>query len=333
MASGGRDIKFDLNRLEGYRNFCNKIWNATRYVLMNTEDQDCGQNGSEVELSLADKWIISRLQHAEEAVNRAFDTHRFDLASQALYEFMWHEYCDWYLELSKPVLWDENATAAQLMGTRRTLVRVLEAFLRLAHPMMPFLTEEIWQRVAPLAGVMGDTVMLSNYPEAEEAKKDAQAEADVEWLKGVIEGIRNIRGEMNISPSKPLTILFRNGSDQDKARLDANLTFLQTLAKLESVTWLNVGDEAPMSATALVGDMEVLVPMAGLIDKDAEIARLQKEIDKATKDLERIQGKLSNDSFVAKAPAEVVEKERAKCDDLQLAVSKLEEQKVRIESL
>ena len=333
LASGGRDIKFDLNRLEGYRNFCNKIWNATRYVLMNTEDQDCGQHGAEVELSLADKWIISRLQRAEDAVNRAFDTHRFDLASQALYEFMWHEYCDWYLELSKPVLWDENATAAQLTGTRRTLVRVLEAFLRLAHPMMPFLTEEIWQRVAPLAGIEGETVMLGKYPSADEAKIDVQAEADVEWLKGVIEGIRNIRGEMNISPSKPLAILFRNGSDQDKTRLDANRPFLQTLAKLESVTWLNVGDEAPMSATALVGDMEVLVPMAGLIDKDAEIARLQKEIDKATKDLERIQGKLSNDSFVAKAPIEVVEKERAKCDDLQLAVSKLEEQKIRIASL
>ena len=333
LASGGRDIKFDLNRLEGYRNFCNKIWNATRYVLMNTEDQDCGQHGAEVELSLADKWIISRLQRAEEAVNRAFDTHRFDLASQALYEFMWHEYCDWYLELSKPVLWDENATSAQLTGTRRTLVRVLEAFLRLAHPMMPFLTEEIWQRVAPLAGIEGDTVMLGKYPSADEAKIDVQAEADVEWLKGVIEGIRNIRGEMNISPSKPLAILFRNGSDQDKTRLDANRPFLQTLAKLESVTWLNVGDEAPMSATALVGDMEVLVPMAGLIDKDAEIARLQKEIDKATKDLERIQGKLSNDSFVAKAPIEVVEKERAKCDDLQLAVSKLEEQKISIASL
>ncbi|GGN30348.1 MULTISPECIES: valine--tRNA ligase [Marinomonas] len=333
LASGGRDIKFDLNRLEGYRNFCNKIWNATRYVLMNTEDQDCGQHGAEVELSLADKWIISRLQRAEEAVNRAFDTHRFDLASQALYEFMWHEYCDWYLELSKPVLWDENATSAQLTGTRRTLVRVLEAFLRLSHPMMPFLTEEIWQRVAPLAGIEGDTVMLGKYPSADEAKIDIQAEADVEWLKGVIEGIRNIRGEMNISPSKPLAILFRNGSDQDKARLDANRPFLQTLAKLESVTWLNVGDEAPMSATALVGDMEVLVPMAGLIDKDAEIARLQKEIDKAAKDLERIQGKLSNDSFVAKAPIEVVEKERAKCDDLQLAVSKLEEQKISIASL
>ncbi|WP_111639147.1 valine--tRNA ligase [Marinomonas shanghaiensis] len=333
LASGGRDIKFDLNRLEGYRNFCNKIWNATRYVLMNTEDQDCGQNGAEVELSLADKWIISRLQRTEEAVNRAFDTHRFDLASQALYEFMWHEYCDWYLELSKPVLWDENATSAQLTGTRRTLVRVLEAFLRLAHPMMPFLTEEIWQRIAPLAGIAGETIMLGKYPAADEAKIDVQAEADVEWLKGVIEGIRNIRGEMNISPSKPLTILLRNGSEQDKTRLEANVTFLQTLAKLESVTWLYAGDTAPMSATALVGDMEVLVPMAGLIDKEAEIARLQKEIDKATKELERIQGKLSNDSFVAKAPIEVVEKERAKCDDLQLAVTKLEEQKTSIESL
>lgn len=333
LASGGRDIKFDLNRLEGYRNFCNKIWNATRYVLMNTEDQDCGQNGADVELSLADKWIVSRLQHAEDAVNRAFETHRFDLAAQALYEFMWHEYCDWYLELSKPVLWDENATAAQLTGTRRTLVRVLEAFLRLAHPMMPFLTEEIWQRVKPLAGVEGETIMLAQYPAADDSKRDAQAEADVEWLKGVIEGIRNIRGEMNISPSKPLAILCRNGSDQDKARLDANLTFLQTLAKLDTVTWLATGDEAPMSATALVGDMEVLVPMAGLIDKDAELARLQKEIDKSSKELQRIQGKLSNDSFVAKAPVEVVEKERTKCDDLQLTVSKLEEQKISIESL
>ena len=333
LASGGRDIKFDLNRLEGYRNFCNKIWNATRYVLMNTEDQDCGQQGAEVELSLADKWIISRLQNAEEAVNRAFDTHRFDLASQALYEFMWHEYCDWYLELSKPVLWDENATQAQLTGTRRTLVRVLETFLRLAHPMMPFLTEEIWQRIAPLAGVTGETIMLAEYPQAEEDRKDAAAEADVEWLKGVIEGIRNIRGEMNIAPSKPLTVLMRNGAEQDKARLEANVTFLQTLAKLETVTWLNAGDEAPMSATALVGDMEVLVPMAGLIDKEAELARLQKEIDKASKDLQRIQGKLSNESFVAKAPEAVVAKERAKCDDLQLAVSKLEEQKQSIETL
>ncbi|SBS30081.1 Valine--tRNA ligase [Marinomonas aquimarina] len=333
LASGGRDIKFDLNRLEGYRNFCNKIWNAARYVLMNTEGQDCAQSGGDVELSLADKWIISRLQHAEEAVNKAYDTHRFDLAAQAIYEFMWHEYCDWYLELSKPVLWDENSTPAQLAGTRRTLVRVLEAFLRLAHPMMPFITEEIWQRVAPLAGQTGETVMTQAFPATDEAKKDAAAEADVEWLKGVIEGVRNIRGEMNIAPSKPLEVFFRHGSEQDKARMEANLTFLQKLAKIESITWLETGAEAPMSATALVGEMEVLVPMAGLIDKEAELARLQKEIDKASKDLQRIEGKLGNESFVAKAPAEVVEKEKAKCEDLKSVVARLEEQKTSIESL
>ncbi|KJZ15452.1 valyl-tRNA synthetase [Marinomonas sp. S3726] len=333
LASGGRDIKFDLNRLEGYRNFCNKIWNATRYVLMNTEEHDCGQNGGDAELSLADKWIISRLQKAEAAVNQAFDTHRYDLASQALYEFMWHEYCDWYLELSKPVLWDENATPAQLLGTRRTLVRVLESFLRLAHPMMPFLTEEIWQKIAPMAGVEGDTVMMAAYPQAETAKQDESAEADVEWIKNVIVGIRNIRGEMDIAPSKALNVLMRNGSEQDKSRLQSNMNFLQKLAKLESVTWLNEGDEVPMSATALVGDMEVLVPMAGLIDKDAELARLQKEIDKASKDLQRIQGKLGNESFVAKAPAAVVEKEQAKLADLTLTVAKLNEQKASIESL
>jgi valyl-tRNA synthetase len=333
LASGGRDIKFDLNRLEGYRNFCNKIWNATRYVLMNTEEHDCGQNGGDAELSLADKWIISRLQKAEAAVNQAFDTHRYDLASQALYEFMWHEYCDWYLELSKPVLWDENATPAQLLGTRRTLVRVLESFLRLAHPMMPFLTEEIWQKIAPMAGVEGDTVMMAAYPQAEAAKQDESAEADVEWIKNVIVGIRNIRGEMDIAPSKALNVLMRNGSEQDKSRLQSNMNFLQKLAKLEGVTWLNEGDEVPMSATALVGDMEVLVPMAGLIDKDAELARLQKEIDKASKDLQRIQGKLGNESFVAKAPAAVVEKEQAKLADLTLTVAKLNEQKASIESL
>ena len=333
LASGGRDIKFDLNRLEGYRNFCNKIWNATRYVLMNTEEHDCGQNGGEAELSLADKWIISRLQKAEATVNHAFDTHRYDLASQALYEFMWHEYCDWYLELSKPVLWDESATPAQLLGTRRTLVRVLESFLRLAHPMMPFLTEEIWQKIAPMAGVEGDTVMMAAYPQAEDDKQDEVAEADVEWIKNVIVGIRNIRGEMDIAPSKALNILMRNGSEQDKLRLQSNMNFLQKLAKLESVTWLNEGDDVPMSATALVGDMEVLVPMAGLIDKDAELARLQKEIDKASKDLQRIQGKLGNESFVAKAPAAVVDKEKAKLADLTLTVAKLNEQKVSIESL
>jgi len=213
------------------------------------------------------------------------------------------------------------------------LVRVLESFLRLAHPMMPFLTEEIWQKIAPMAGVEGETVMMAAYPQAEDAKLDEAAEADVEWIKNVIVGIRNIRGEMDIAPSKALNILMRNGSEQDHQRLQSNMNFLQKLAKLESVTWLNAGDEVPMSATALVGDMEVLVPMAGLIDKDAELARLQKEIDKASKDLQRIQGKLGNESFVAKAPAVVVDKEKAKLADLTLMVAKLNEQKASIESL
>ncbi|TBR37603.1 valine--tRNA ligase [Marinomonas agarivorans] len=337
LASGGRDIKFDLNRLEGYRNFCNKIWNATRYVLMNTEEFDCGQNGGDYELSVADRWIISKLQKTEVAVNQAFETHRYDLAAQALYEFMWHEYCDWYLELSKPVLWDENSTDKQLLGTRRTLVRVLEAFLRLAHPMMPFLTEEIWQKVAPMAAIKAaddeQTIMLASYPEADVEKMDETAEADIEWIKSVIEGIRNIRGEMNIAPSKALPILLRNGSEQDYVRLQDNKVFLQKLAKLEAIQWLAQGESAPMSATALVGEMEVLVPMAGLIDKEAEIGRLQKELDKALKDLQRIEGKLGNEGFIAKAPEAVVAKEKEKLADLTSIVAKLKEQKDSIEAL
>lgn len=337
LASGGRDIKFDLNRLEGYRNFCNKIWNAARYVLMNTEEHDCGQSGGDVTLSVADKWIISRLQKAETAINKAFDSHRYDLAAQALYEFMWHEYCDWYLELSKPVLWDENATKAQLAGTRKTLVRVLEAFLRLAHPMMPFITEEIWQKVAPMAGIatqgLEKTIMLESYPAAEDSKLDESSEADVEWIKSVIEGVRNIRGEMDISPSKNLNILIRNGNSVDQQRLKENSAFLQKLAKLESIKWLEGSDEAPMSATALVGEMEVLVPMAGLIDKVAELTRLQKEIDKISKDLQRIDSKLNNESFIAKAPEQVVEKEKEKQADYVLTLSKLEEKRVTIEAL
>jgi valyl-tRNA synthetase len=215
LASTGRDIKFDVGRIEGFRNFCNKIWNASRYVLMNCEEQDCGQDGAtDYELSLADRWIISRLQQAEKSVAEAIAQYRFDLATQAVYEFFWNEYCDWYLELSKPVLNDTNATAAQKTGTRRTLIRVLEASLRLMHPMMPFITEEIWQRVKALAGAAGDSIMLARYPQFDTKKTDAQAEADITWLQQVILGIRNIRGEMNIPPGKPLPVLLRNGDDE-----------------------------------------------------------------------------------------------------------------------
>ncbi|ARN75373.1 valine--tRNA ligase [Oceanicoccus sagamiensis] len=338
LASTGRDIKFDMGRIEGYRNFCNKIWNAARYVLMNTEDQDCGQDGSsDHEVTLADRWIISRLQRTEQEVAEAIAQYRFDLASQALYEFIWNEYCDWYLELSKPVLWDDNASAALKKGTRRTLIRVLETTLRLLHPFMPFITEEIWQRVAPLAGKTnsGDdaTVMLQPYPELNENYVDPQAEADIEWVKGVIEGVRNIRGEMNISPAKAIPILINNGNDEDQRRLEENRQFLMTLAKLETITWLADGDQAPMSATSLVEQMEILVPMAGLIDKAAETARLGKEIEKLQKDLDRITGKLSNPKFVDKAPADVVNKEKEKQAAQQQSLDKLQQQLEQINAL
>ncbi|WP_421862090.1 valine--tRNA ligase [Motiliproteus sp.] len=341
LASTGRDIKFDMGRMEGYRNFCNKIWNAARYVLMNTEQQDdngnaigaldCGQNGGELELSLADRWIISRLQRTEQQVEKAMADFRFDLASQAIFEFVWNEYCDWYLELSKPVLWDENATEAQLRGTRRTLVRVLEAALRLAHPFMPYITEEIWQRLAPLAGESGDTIMQQAFPIADLSKIDEQAEADIEWLKGTIVGIRNIRGEMNISPAKHIDVLFNGPNADDQARLDANRQFLTKLANLSSAQWLE--GEAPLAATQLVGEMEVLVPMAGLIDKDAELARLQKELDKLGKLIKQVEGKLGNSKFVDNAPEAVVAKERGKLEDAKGASAKLQEQYDKIAAL
>ncbi|MBP5981555.1 MAG: valine--tRNA ligase [Halomonas sp.] len=336
QATTGRDIKFDMNRLDGYRNFCNKLWNASRYVLMNAEGEDCGTDGSEVELSLADRWIISQLQKTEAQVTKAMDEYRFDHASQALYEFVWNEYCDWYLELSKPVLWDENASAEAKRGTRRTLVRVLEVILRLAHPMMPYITEEIWQRVSPLAGIFmgeGASLMLQAWPEADESKIDEQATRDIEWLKGVIIAVRNIRAEMNIAPGKPLDVLLTKGKPEDAERLESNRHFLAKLAKLESATWLENPSEAPLSATQLVGDMEVLVPMADLIDKDTELARLNKEIEKQDKLIGGIEKKLGNDGFIAKAPEAVVEKERGKLAEFQAAKKLLQEQKAKIEAL
>ncbi|WNO11083.1 valine--tRNA ligase [Teredinibacter sp. KSP-S5-2] len=334
LASTGRDINFDVGRIEGFRNFCNKLWNASNYVFMNTEGEDCGQDGSDdYQLSLADRWIIARLQQAEKAVIEGVNTYRLDLASQALYDFVWKDYCDWYLELTKPVLWDENASAAIKKGTRRTLVRVLETTLRLAHPLIPFITEEIWQRVKPLTGAEGDTIMLARYPEPDESKVDQQALADIEWVKNVVVGIRNIRGEMNIAPSKQLPVYFQNGSVNDKRCMEENLQFLKKLASLEQLEWLDAGQEAPLSATAIVGEMEVLVPMAGLIDKDAELARLNKELEKTQKEVKRLEGKLNNPKFVDKAPADVVQKEKDKLTEYQSSAQKLEEQKKKIKTL
>ena len=333
LASTGRDISFDMGRIEGYRNFCNKLWNATNYVLMQTEGKDCGQDGSDTELSPADKWIISRLQQTEKAVGEAIDNYRFDLAANTIYEFTWDEYCAWYLELSKPVLYSDTSAEVEKRGTRRTLVRVLETILRLAHPIIPFITEEIWQKIAPLAGVSGKTIMLQPYPEADESKIDQHAEQEMKWVMDFIVGVRKIRSGMDIPPSKPLPIILQNGSAQDMAWLDANEAFIESLAKTESITWLAEDEGAPESATSLVGEMKLLVPMAGVIDKDEELARLSREIDKLQGDLKRVEGKLNNQNFVSKAPAAVVDKEKAKLIDMQGALGHLMEQRTRIESL
>ncbi len=332
MASTGRDINFDLNRIEGYRNFCNKLWNAARYVLMNTEDRDCGQHGGEVELSSADRWILSLLQQTEKQVIEHFAKYRLDLAAQAIYAFIWDEYCDWYLELSKPVLNNADAGEAALRGTRQTLVRVLETILRLAHPIIPFITEEIWQRVAPLAGTGGETIMRCVYPEPVDHGIDQAAIDEMEWVKTFVLGVRKIRSGMNIDPRKPLPVLLQDGSESDQQRLTDNRHYISSLARVESIEWLG-RKEAPESATALVGEMKLLIPMAGLIDKAAELARLEKELERKHAELERTRKKLDNASFVAKAPAAVVNKEKARADELQAAIQQLEKQLQKIAAL
>jgi len=337
MASTGRDIKFDLGRVEGYRNFCNKLWNAARYVLMNTEDQDCGQQGGKLELSIADRWILSRLQDTVDTVTGAIESYRLDHAAQAIYEFTWNEYCDWYLELCKPILTDDGAGDDARRGTRHTLIQVLETLLRLSHPIMPFITEEIWQRVAPLAGIgAGEatrTIMTQAYPQVNPEARDEAAVAEMDWVMQFILGIRRIRAEMDIAPSRPLPVLLANASIDDRKCLAAHRRYLDFLGRLESVTVLEAGQSAPEAATALVGEMQILIPMAGLIDKDAEIARLDKEIGRLEADIQRTTGKLGNSNFVSKAPAAVVEKERARLAEANSALDKLRGQRERIQRL
>ncbi len=333
LASTGRDVRFDLHRIEGYRNYCNKLWNAARYVLMQTEDKDTGIDNADVELSLPDRWIVSRLQQTERTVAGHIEKYRFDLAANDLYSFVWEDYCDWYLELSKPILFDDATPAAAQRGTRRTLVRVLETILRLNHPIMPFITEELWQMVAPLAGVHGDSIMLQPYPVCDDNKIDTEAEAELDWVKAFVTGVRKIRSEMDIAPGKPLPVLLRNASKDDRRIFHNNRAFIENLARLESVDWLDTGDDAPESATTLVGDMQILIPLAGLIDKDAELARLQKEIGKLEANINKGEAKLANPGFVDKAPATVVEKERTRVAELGKALVQLQQQHDKISAL
>ncbi len=334
FATAGRDIRFDLQRLEGYRNFCNKLWNAARYVLMQCEDQDTGLDVSlPVELSAADRWILAQLQNTTAEITDHIDNYRFDLAAKAMYEFAWHEYCDWYLELTKPILGKANDNEAAKRGTRRTLVRVLENALRLMHPIMPFITEEIWQSIKGLAGVSGDSIMLQPYPVADESLIDKASLAEIEWVKAFIMGIRRIRSEMDIKPGQALDVLLQNWSDTDKALYANSEAFARALAKVESVTWLAQDEAAPESATALVGEMNVLIPLAGLIDKDAEIARLNKETEKLQKGLAGLEGRLNNPAFTGKAKPEVVATARQQAEEQRAALVQLQAQLEKIKAL
>ncbi len=326
LATTGRDIRFDLGRIEGYRNFCNKLWNATRYVLQNTEGEDCSTG----EATLADRWIIARLQQVSREIETHIESYRFDRVARDLYEFVWNDYCDWYIELSKPVLYSDHYPEAAKKAARHTLVTVLESILCLLHPIMPYITEELWQRVAPLIEIDGETIMHRPYPEANKALIDSSSLVELEWVKAFIMGVRQIRSEMDIKPGKPLPVICRNGSQQDQQRIDVNQSLLKSLAKLETITWLDQDTQAPESAISLVGEMQLLIPLAGLIDKQAELARLQKNIHRLEQDAQRIQAKLANENFIARAPETVVNKERDKLADTESALGSLRTQAERI---
>jgi len=332
MATTGRDIKFDLGRIEGYRNFCNKLWNAARFVLMNVEGEDTGLDGQARTPTLADRWIQDRLQRTATTVTAQLDAYRFDLAAQALYDFTWHDYCDWYLELCKPVL-NSDADAPTKRATRHTLVQVLEALLRLLHPIMPFITETIWNNVKAAAGVEARFLIERPWVGVGDFPADPAAGVELEWVQGFITGLRRIRAEMDIAPGKPVPVLIQNWSDTDQSRYLEHRGLLDFLARPESVTWLHADEEAPESALALVGDLRLLIPLAGLIDKDAELKRLEKEIAKLDRNLEQSEARLGNESFVARAPAEVVVKERTRVAEMRSARVELGTQMERIRLL
>jgi len=326
LASFGRDIKFDLKRVEGYRNFCNKLWNASRFVLMNLESKKINNNAA---LSSQDKWILSRLQHVKIEVQKHLSDYRLDLMSQTLYEFVWHDYCDWYLELSKPLL--ENSQTRE--GCESTLFKVLNETLVLLHPIIPFITEEIFEQSQKIQSQSNDKLISQPFPEAEDELFDNSAEAEINWFKEFILGIRKIRGEMNIPPGKSLPCFIKNFSSQDKSYIDNNKSTLSTIAKLDSIDMLSPNEEEEESAIALVGEMKILIPLAGLIDKGAEQDRLNKEIDKLLKMKSQFSAKLSNEKFINGAPKAIVNNEKEKLTSTESALKDLEQQLEKISNL
>ncbi|MCF5929910.1 class I tRNA ligase family protein, partial [Xanthomonas perforans] len=328
LATHGRDIKFDLGRAEGYKNFCNKLWNATRFVLMNTEGARF--TGVPQPRTEAEKWILARLDKATAETHAHYANYRFDLLAQSLYEFAWNAFCDWFVELAKPALNNQDADAAA--STRHTLLYVLESLLRLLHPLTPFVTEELWQQVAPRLGITTATISLQSFPQPGDVDTSsyATAEADVEWLKSMVSALRRVRSELNVPPSKQVRLLLQAGTADDRPRVARFASQLSFLLKLERIDWLDAGQDTPPSAAAIVGELTLLVPLEGLVDMDAERTRLDKEIKRVEGEIAKCNGKLGSATFVQNAPAAVVEQERARLNDWTTQLTGLREQRAKI---
>ncbi|KGM55147.1 valyl-tRNA synthetase [Lysobacter daejeonensis GH1-9] len=335
LAGHGRDIKFDLNRAEGYKNFCNKLWNAARFVLMNTEGfaareaLPAGQAPAVPQpVTDAERWILAQLERTAAEAAQHFADYRFDLLSQALYEFAWNQFCDWFVELAKPALNGDDAAAAE--STRHTLLYVLERLLCLLHPLVPFVTEELWLAVAPKLGLSG-TVMRQPYPQAGDAAGDfAAAEADVEWLKAMVSALRKVRSELNVAPGKTVALLLADGVEADRARAARFDSQLRFLTRLERIEWLASADQAPAAAAAVVGELKLLVPLEGLVDLGAERTRLDKELKRVEGEIAKCQNKLASETFVANAPAAVVEQERKRLLDWNVQRDALAAQRAKL---
>ena len=323
LASYSRTINFDIKRAEGYKAFCNKLWNAARFVLMNLPEGELPAP-SGAPATEAERWILTRLKQTLGEVEQHFVTYRFDLLAQALYEFTWNEFCDWFLELSKPALNGDDAVAAA--STRHTLVVVLETVLRALHPIVPFITEEIWQSVAPKLGIKADSILQRSWPKASEIPADETATAEIEWFKNVLSGIRRIRAEMNIAPGKTIPLLLADGDATDRARAAKFAAQISFLARVDAPQWIDSGANEPAAAAAVVGSMRVLIPLAGLIDLGAEKTRLAKEIGRIEGEIKKCENKLGNANFVANAPAEVVTQERQRIADWGTQLTALREQ-------
>ncbi|WP_371183127.1 valine--tRNA ligase [Xanthomonas sacchari] len=332
LAGHGREIKFDLGRAEGYKNFCNKLWNASRFVLMNTPGGDSGVGIRESQqlapVTDAEKWILQRLQAVTAEAQAQFAAYRFDLLAQCLYEFAWNEFCDWFLELAKPALSGDDAAAAD--STRHTLLHVLETLLRLLHPLTPFLTEELWQQVAPRLGIAAPTISLQPYPEAAamDVSAYAGAAADVEWLKAMVSALRRVRSELQVAPSRQVPLLLQGGQAQDRARVERFAAQLRFLLKLESIQWLDDGAPSPAAATAIVGELKLLVPLEGLVDLDAERLRLDKEIARVAAEKDKSEAKLGK--FTDKVPPAVIEQERQRLADWSAQLDGLRAQRAKL---